>query len=119
MAHKHQYDFYVPTINNLGEPFCEVTMRDLRHQLIELGGGLTVLPYADGYWKDNGDVMVDEIAIHRVLVDCRAQVHVEVARIHKWMLTVLEQKEVLIVRTEVNVVDAPIVDAVEHYNRNN
>lgn len=119
MAHKHQYDFYIPQFDNNGQEFTDLVKERVRDDLIDCFGGLTVLPYADGYWRnDDGKLMIDEIKIHRVLVDCDALAHVKVQALHAKFRNLLKQDELFVIRSEVNIEELPM-SSVERYNRGN
>lgn len=119
MSVKHQYDVYVPRCDNDGVDFPEVLLSHFRDEMIDMFGGLSVIPHVDGYWKDaEGKVVCDEIYIHRIVCDCSLSNHGKIKKLHGWLKIWLRQDEIFILRSEVNVEQCP-ASPVYQFNRDN
>ena len=116
---KHCYDVYVPVHDNDGNLFDSVTIADIRTEIIEVFGCLTLLPSITGYWKDpSGRVYIDDVVIYRIICPCSVANHVKISALQKHLAVQLRQKVIFILRYEVCIEEQPR-DPAAVYNRGN
>jgi hypothetical protein len=67
----HLIEIFLPLTDNAGKPFPPAMYDDLRHRLTEQFGGLTAFSRspAKGFFKDDGDVVQDDIVVFEVVTE--------------------------------------------------
>ncbi len=113
------YDIYIPLQGNDGIDFPQDVLDRVRDELIDLFGGVSIIPFIDGYWKDDeGKLYQDQIVIHRVVCECSPRSRAIVNRMHKWLLAELNQHQIFILMYTVNVEELTET-AADVYNNGN
>ena len=116
---QHCYDIYLPTHDNDGNVFAFEVMAEIQDEMVEVFGGLTLIPNIRGIWKDDGGMFYkDDIVIHRIVCPCNVENHVKIQALQGHLANVLQQKVIFILRHEVFVEEQPVT-AVTAYNRGN
>jgi hypothetical protein len=98
-----EYDIYLPATRNDGQPIEEARIRSIKEALTQAFGGFTHLNHSsEGVWKVGDFTYRDEVTIVRVLGDEHADM--DMPAFKQRLEHLMEQKSVLIVRREVEVV---------------
>jgi hypothetical protein len=67
----HLFQILLPTADNAGEPFPERMFADLRRELMDRFGGVTVFSQgpAQGFWQGEDGTSHDDIVIFEVMAE--------------------------------------------------
>lgn len=100
-----EFDIFVPLTFNDGSPIPDELFDELELRLLTQFRGMTYFPQANqGFWKLADVTYQDEIVIYRILTGEVRASREYLSALKKWMKSVFEQEEILIIERTVGTI---------------